>query len=377
MKMVIAIDNIQITQRIIKKYKDKFYIEIFGTKEEILSNLVPNEDNLIIVREDLKGKLDFIELITCIKQINSNNRIIAIVNELTKELKEKLFSREIFNVIEGKNFLFEELIENIDNPKLVIYKDKRKVINKSKIIIITGSNNAGKTLFAKILSNKIARNKSKNILVLDFNFIHPCLDLYINCNRNYSLISLIEDFKINAVKQIACYESVDTKYSNIKYIFNCKSIATPSGQTLIKLLEYLQGFYDYILVDTSSNNLSQMCFIAQEIKANIIYILEASIKSAREYMLDTIFLPKEQINSLKFVINKCRNKKIIKQVVKLTNINLLGYIKWTSLINLYINKDIKIILKYKMQGLLKRLGVIKFEKVKLKLIEKILNIEEE
>lgn len=374
MKLLVALNNNNIEQKIIEKYRLSYDIYILTSIEEVISKIDKESDFLIIIREDIKGNIDFIDFIDIVKKINDKVRIIVITKKLTDEKKEKLFSKEIFNIIEGNKFLFSELEESIENPKMVIYKAKEK--KKSNVLIVSGVKSSGKTFFCKILSELISKDKRKKILVLDLNVVHPAVDLYVKCKKNYSLKDLIKDFKNNTLREISCYESDDLKYSNLKYILNSTAIPFPDMDTVIGIIEYLKSIYDYIIIDTSSSIVNQMYSISEKLELNVVYIIEPTIKAIREYKVDTLYVSKESIEKTFFVINKYkRNSDIVKQVKKY--INIYGRIGYSYFLQLYINKGIKIFFNMNINKLLKVVGITKFQKIKLKLMEKIFNIEEE
>ena len=76
------------------------------------------------------------------------------------------------------------------------------------------------------------------------------MDTYLNMNKNYSLPDYINDVINNKLKNISNYESSDLRHNNLKYILNSKSIGIPNNDKLLKLIDSLKPFYDYIIIDT-------------------------------------------------------------------------------------------------------------------------------
>lgn len=375
MKMIIAINNEVIEEKLICSYSKMYSILNLKTKEEIIQMISSQEEFLIITREDLKGNVELFDLIEEIRTKNNNNRLVIIVRRLTKELKEKLFSKEVFNIIEGNSFLFDELIENIETPKMVIYKSKEEIRCNSKVIIITGTRCCGKTVFAKFLSENIAKNKSKKILVLDLDFVYPALDTYLYVDKNNSLIDFLKDLINHNIKRIETYETNNIKYKNLKYILNSKSIGIPNEEILIEMLNVLKNFYDYIIVDTSTLMLNKIYSISKKLNCQIIYLLEENIKSLREYILDSKSVDKNLLINTKFVINKSQNNKdVIKKIEEILPVKASLVIPNYTFIGLIIKNNIRI---SKINKILKLIGIMRFENLKLKIIEKILNMKEE
>ena len=171
------------------------------------------------------------------------------------------------------------------------------------------------------------------------------------------------------------YESANLKYKNLKYILNNKSIGIPNDEILVAMINILKKHYDYIIVDTSTLMINKIYSISKLINCQIIYLLEESIKSLREYKLDVSYIDKKALEKTKFVLtNSKNNKEIIKEIEKILPSKVIVKIKKYYFIELIIRKNYKVI---NLNRLLKAIGVIKFEKLKLKIIEKILNLEEE
>lgn len=373
MKMIIALKNEVIESKLNSFYRDKYDILIANTNQEIEQIIHSNEEFLIILRDDLDGALNFFELIEKVKEINSKNRLVVIIRKLTKEIKERLFSKEIFNIIEGNSFLLDDLIENIETPKMVIYKSKSKSINK--IFFVTGTRNSGKTIFTKLLSENIALNKNKKVLVIDLDFVYPALDTYLSVDKNYSLMDFLKDFVANKLKKVENYETKSLKYKNLSYILNSKSMGIPNEEILVEMLKVLERYYDYIIIDTSSLMLNKIYSISKKINCEIIYLIEESIKSLREYILDNSLIDKSQILNTKFIINKSqKDKKILKEITKSLPVKISLIIPKYPFIEFIIKKNIRI---FKLNKFLKKIGIIKFEKIKMKIIEKLLNMKEE
>lgn len=373
MKMIVGISNELIERKLISSYSEKYSIFIVNTKDQIVKYLESKEEFLIVIREDLEGKITFLDLIENIKEVNPRNKVVVVIKNLTKEIKEKLFSKEVFNIIEGNSFLFEELIENIESPKMVIYKTKSIV--KNKIIFITGTRNSGKTVFTKMLSECIARNKNRRVLVLDLDFIYPSLDTYLSIDYNYSLVDFFKDLINHKLKKIESYECSNKKIKNIKYILNSKSIGIPNEDVLLEMFKILKEHYDYIIVDTSTLMINKIYNLSKIINCEIIYLIEESIKALREYVLDNSFIDKNYRINTKYIVNKSRgNKEILKEIRKVLLGEICLILPRYHFIEIIIKRNIKVL---RFNKLLKKIGIISFENIKIRIIEKILNLKEE
>ncbi len=375
MKMIIALNNKYLEDKIKNMYINKYEIFIFSTKEQVLKSITYEEEIIVITRDKVKGKVDFIEYLYTIKDKNSKNRIVVILSDLNKEMKEKLFAKEIFNIIVGNYISFDEILENINNPKMIIYKKSQ---NKSNIFIVTGLRKSGKTILCRILSEEIVKNTNKNVIILDFDFIYPCLDLYVSSDKNYGLNNLIEDIKKEDIKDLISYQSNNIKSNNIKYILNSKNIPIIKNKNIIDLLVYFSNYYDYVIVDTSTVMLNSMYNIFEELNVEYIFCIQFFKSMIREFASETRFIDERLLRKSKFIINKFKGKKeLIKVIENKLDIIIYGVIKDSFFIDKYILTGKKIYIRYNLKKLLKSIGVIKFEKVRNEIIYKLINIEEE
>lgn len=373
MNMIIALNNSNIEQKIIREYKEENNVKIANSKEEIISLIDIKDDILVIMREDLPGEISNIKCIEKIKS-NENNRVIFIVKKLSKTLKEELFSKEVFNIIEGESFSFNELNENIKNPKMVIYKAKQTE-NKSNIVFVTGVKNSGKSTISNMLAMAVAKIRCKKILLIDLDFIYPALDTYIKVNNNYSMVDLLQDFMNNKLKEIENYESTNKRYKNLKYILNNKEIGIPNEQVLVDLISKLSTYYDYIIIDTSVLMINKIYNVANNLNANIIFVLEPSIKAIRNYIIDVKYISEDMLENTIIILNKSfKNKKVINKIKSMIKGKKVFEIKRHYFIEKYMQNNICIMNFNKVLNFLK---ISKDKSIKKRIIYKMLNFKEE
>lgn len=376
MKMIIAINNKNIEQKLTQKYYSKYELFIAHSKDMVLKLALTTDKAVIIVREDIKGNINLEELVTSVTKLKRCIQIIVLVKELNNSLKEMLFAKEVFNIIEGKKFAFEELVELIEEPKMVVYKESKIENRKSKIICVTGGRSVGKTITAITIGKLIARNKKFKVLVIDLDFVYPTLDTYLNTHINYSLVDYINDLINNKLKYISNYESSDIKYKNLKYILNAKSIGIPSNDIIEKILDSLTNIYDYVVVDTSSLMINKIYTIANLKKYNIIHVIEPGKKALKNYKMDIVYIEKELLLKSIFICNKCNIYKNIKKCSEEYKLNIYGYIKYNGWIKYNVTNS-SICLRFNLKKVLKYIGIDKLKNIKLKIVEKILGYKEE
>lgn len=370
MKIFLVINNPYIENAIIEKYSSENQIIILNSIIGFETNI--DDDSILIIR--LKSENDISD-IKKIRDKSSKIKIVAIIKELTDSFKQKLFAMEVFNIIEGHSITIEDIVECIENPRVVIYKHKNNKISKSKIVFVTGTRNSGKTIFVKLISEKIAKDKKKKVIVLDLDMIYPALDTYLVGNINNSLVDLINDIMAEKIKKIDNYLTQHPKFKNLSYVLNSKSIGIPTEEILLKLIIYLKSNCDYLIIDTSTIMINKIYTLANKLNGQVIYMLDESEKAIREYELDTEYIEKEQLNKTKYIVNKNTNNK---RILKLIQEKIPTKISLKIPRILFLSYQLKNNLSYlNFNGILKQIGVIKFEKLKLKIIERMLNLEEE
>ena len=365
MKMILAINNKKVEDALTQIYIGKYELFIVNSKELILDKIIDKSEAIVVLREDLRGTSDIFELLDEIRIKNSRTNIVIIVKKINKKLKEELYSREIFNIIEGKNFKLKELTQAIETPKR-IENSKLKDNIKEKIIFILGDNGVGKTVFSKVLAYNIAKSSNKKVLVIDMDFLKPTLDLYVKSNKNYSLVDYIKDVINFNVKEITNYETADSSCQNIKYLLNQKSIGIPNDEITLQIFQMLKGYYDYIIVDTSAYLIDRMYKIALILNANIIYMIEPTVCLLKNLNR------KIMVNSIVVVNNYRKDKDILKYIKKDMEFTICEYIhKHNNILNNVLNGKIKI----NMRKILTEIGIIKYNKFQ-KLVKKLVLKEE-
>ena len=139
MKIITAIGNPTINEELKKNEKFSVISKDILYKEGILEFLEENKNiNIIIINEELDGKLELRELIKKINKINIKIKIIVIYRNKNKFLKEQIEGQNVFKLYEADlNFYklneFICKVENIKNnikKELDNKKDKKKILKK-------------------------------------------------------------------------------------------------------------------------------------------------------------------------------------------------------------------------------------------------------
>ncbi len=302
MKMILAIKNNNLEEKIINKYYSKYEIYIASNKTMIKKLLCSN--CILIIRDEVININEIERFIISIKEKYNKIQIIIIVKKLNQELKEFLFSKEVFNIIEGTSFSFNCLAEMIDKPKMVVYKDK-KTNENSNVVIVTGGFSTGKSTISRLLAMYIARDSK--VLLIDMNYTHPTIDLYVNSGRNYAIEELVNDIEQNDYIDINKYITNDERIINLKYILNKGNTCIPRDNIIIKIIEIAKKYFEYVIIDTSSFMITKVYNISQKNNYNLIHIIEPNIRGIKNYMEDIKYIDKTYIQSSIIILNKYIN----------------------------------------------------------------------
>ena len=312
MKIIIAINN----EKIFKELKTKKNIKIISNniqyKEGILEILEKNKNiNYIILDENLYGQIKIEELFEKIKLINNKINIIIILN------KKDLIKQD---------YLIKNKIKYIYAEELSVEKILEIIFDKNKIIGITGNEGNGKTIITLIISELIAKNKNKKILIVEDN---------INNNSILTIYRLKNKYKNNYSKNKVIKIKNNLELLNIKNILNNYR---KDKFKIINTINKIKNKYDYIFIDMQ--NMDSYKFYKEIIEENIL-ILNANVL---EFEKIKRFINKDEIE-FKTILNNYNENSISEEILKkvfCNKINIIGKIENNKNFNLIINNNLNL-----------------------------------
>lgn len=280
-RILLAINNKEIKSRIDEKYKSRVYeydIDCMENVIEFLSN--KNEDFIVITKDTLDGNIDKKLYVKQLRLASKNSKIVYIVDNLTQEYKEFLFANEVFNIIEGRNINFDILINYIDNPRDIIYKDINSDNEnecKNRIICICGAPGVGKSLVSSVIAKDISNIIKQNVLLLDMNIKNPSIDILNNLDsNNKGLYQFVMSLDNNIKNYII-------KNDNISYLVNkpIKSLKI-SKSKLRDINHFLLNNYLYSFVDLYSDSTNENTKFWLDNATDIIVVVNPNYLSIRQ-----------------------------------------------------------------------------------------------
>lgn len=325
-------------------------------KEELKKEI--NELKEIIMKKDEKE-------INCIKneEENKNNKLI-ITNEEIKKIEQEIENEYLDNIFINKiKNKFNKLLKNKNNQN-------------SKIILISGTPGVGKSIFTVNIAKVFAKKKNK-ILIIDMDFYTNSIETLFGVkskkikNESYNQENESNNFE-NIILNI---NSKINLISNINEIFSQNKI---EEITILKQLEKLKEKYDYIIIDTESQNENYIQLIFDK-SDKIIFLTEPNllqIKKAKNIL--NKYINEWQIEKEKIFIlfNKVKKDTICFNILKevFSNYNIIGKINFIKNYNTLINQNMKsIFLENKIKKQYKKIAyrISQDRKIKEYYLEKI------
>lgn len=239
----------------------------------------------------LQGQWELNEFIDRIRKVNSNIRIIIVMDELDSEIKCGLLERGVQDIFLDETVEVKDIIEAIEREeplrskleksKLKVsekvneeYNAEEKIVvvkecQKQEIIAINGTNGVGKTTITCNLAKCLSNKSNSKILVIDFDTLSGNLDELFDINKipqnveigidldkrcgiNYAADLIAKNrFDSNVFDEIVVkVKGIDVLTGNDS-LYYCQEIL--NEDTYNKILEAAKEKYDFIILDTSSN----------------------------------------------------------------------------------------------------------------------------
>lgn len=260
-------------------------------------------------------------------------KTIQKLKQIINYIKTLVFkNKKIFN---SNKFLFKIIRKN--NKKIITQKhfNSNKKYKDSKIICIAGSNGVGKSIISVNLS-KLYSLLKKKVLLIDYDFQNSSISTILGIKKekyNKDIIKVNKNMEVFIVNKE--YEENETKLKNEKI----------NNAFLEKIGEF-KNKYEYIFIDTHSNNITFNLINILEMSNLIIFISDTNLLEINKSikLLDK-YISKYKINKNKFTVlfNKYNINSIDFDLLKniFSEINILGVLKYSNIYNKLINKNKK------------------------------------
>lgn len=347
-KILVALDNNEIKEKLNIKYGNKVYNYDFSYKEDVIEYLKRySDDYIILTRLDLPGNISYKEYILSLKKLSNKSKIVIIVNKLNIDDRKFLYANEIFNIIEGNEIDIDVIYNQIETEDKVVYKTIYKKPNENntrRSIAVLGTNGAGKSFVSYLIANSIAKYTKKDVALISMDSKNSCQEILGNINCiDYETSEYINGISKNE-ENVEKYVNQSNYYKNLWYIISKNNYNQKNNNNINikKFIENLENKYNYVVFDTSTcylnTDVSQLIDWVDE----IIFVINPnyiSLKQAK-FLLD--FLSNSlnvKNNKIKIVVNKIGEFSLdirqIKSILKLDN--KIMNIKYLKMLEGYIN----------------------------------------
>lgn len=347
-KILVALDNNEIKEKLNIKYGNKVYNYDFSYKEDVIEYLKRySDDYIILTRLDLPGNISYKEYILNLKKLSNKSKIVIILNKLNIDDRKFLYANEIFNIIEGNEIDIDVIYNQIETEDKVVYKTIYKKPNENntrRSIAVLGTNGAGKSFVSYLIANSIAKYTKKDVALISMDSKNSCQEILGNINCiDYETSEYINEISKNE-ENVEKYVNQSNYYKNLWYIISKNNYNQKNNNNINikKFIENLENKYNYVVFDTSTcylnTDVSQLIDWVDE----IIFVINPnyiSLKQAK-FLLD--FLSNSlnvKNNKIKIVVNKIGEFSLdirqIKSILKLDN--KIMNIKYLKMVEGYIN----------------------------------------
>lgn len=272
-KILIAMNNIALLEKIKRCGKYDVHSYDMSTKEDTLEYLEKYKVDVLITKDVLEGNMSKEEYINGIKTIAPELKVILCVDKLDEIYKGFLFSKNVFDIIEGNEVRFSDIFNMIDSKeKTIVLKNNNRLIkesinNNSKINVLTkqkicvfGTSGAGKSYIASILAQITSRKLKLNTLLVDMDVQNAAIDIYNNLNSSgNSLQFVMEEIDRGSFSSQMLNEFVSKEkrrngklsfITNNMGIYECQNKL--SEEYYSKLYSETENEYDVLILDMPS-----------------------------------------------------------------------------------------------------------------------------
>ncbi len=338
-KILIAMNNIALLEKIKRCGKYDVHTYDMTTKEDTLEYLQKYKVDVLITKDTLEGNMSKEDYVNSIRSITAELKVILCVDKLDEIYKGFLFSKNIFDIIEGSEAGFSDIFNMIDSKqKMIVLKNSNKVIkenisNNSKINILTkqkicvfGTSGAGKSYIASILAQITSRKLKLNTLLVDMDIQNAAIDIYNNLNSSGNSLQFVMEeidrgsFNAQMLNELVSKEKRrNGKLSfitNNMGIYECQNKL--SEEYYSKLYSETENEYDVLILDMPSAPFLDVVPYSLAKADKIFFVVNANFISMRQAVkyLDLITniwkIPKEKVC---VVINKVKKDSLsLKQI---------------------------------------------------------------
>lgn len=336
-KILIAMNNNALLEKVKKCGKYSVHHYDIDTKENVIEYLKKYDVDILITKDSLDGSTTKEDYIRSIRGVNKQIKIILCVEELDEIYKGFLLSQNVFDIIEGTEVNFSDILEMIDSVKRTIVlrknnnivsnplNNKLSVLTKQKICVF-GTSGSGKSYIASVLAQITSKKLKLNTLLVDMDIQNAAIDIYNNLNNSANSLQFVMEeidrgsFNLQMLNELISKE----KNSNGKLAFVTNNMGIYECQNKLseeyyaKLYAETENEYDILILDMPAAPFLDVVPYSLTKADKIFFVINPnfiSMRQATKYLdlLTNIWkIPKEKIC---IVVNRVKRESLsLKQV---------------------------------------------------------------
>lgn len=369
-KILTALGNPTVNNELKKYEKYDVIGDDLQYQEAVFDVLAYEDADVIIISGLLQGQFEFDEFVLEVKKKNIGARLIVIVDEIDDETKNILMAKGIFDIFYDDKITMQDILDSIDREEPISrarilseisseyvatdkeeqLENKKYVIQKQEIIVVSGTNGSGKSTVAANLAKNLSKKTTSKILLIDMDTLNGNIDELLNINKVPENVEILldEDKKcgINYIADLISKNRFDTNVledlviSTGKFdvvtgntsLHSCQNIL--NAECYKRLIESAKEIYDFIIIDTSSNIFLDSTKWAIQIANRVLFVVEDSyicFKKATQllYVFEELWAVWK--GKIQLIINKKTRNNLEKETIEnILDLNLVGQIPQNS-----------------------------------------------
>lgn len=369
-KILTALGNPTVNNELKKYEKYDVIGDDLQYQEAVFDVLAYEDADVIIISGLLQGQFEFDEFVLEVKKKNIGARLIVIVDEIDDETKNILMAKGIFDIFYDDKITMQDILDSIDREEPISrarilseisseyvatdkeeqLENKKYVIQKQEIIVVSGTNGSGKSTVAANLAKNLSKKTTSKILLIDMDTLNGNIDELLNINKVPENVEILldEDKKcgINYIADLISKNRFDTNVledlviSTGKFDVVTGNTSLHSCQNILneecykRLIESAKEIYDFIIIDTSSNIFLDSTKWAIQIANRVLFVVEDSyicLKKATQllYVFEELWAVWK--GKIQLIINKKTRNNLEKETIEnILDLSLVGQIPQNS-----------------------------------------------
>lgn len=338
-KVLIAMNHNGIIEKLKKCGKYEVHNYDINTKEDVIDYLNKYSVDVLITKDFLDGYMSKQEYIKNIRRLNPKVKVILCVEEFDEIYKGFLFSNNIFDILEGNEISFSDILDMIDSVKNTIVLKNNNIISKTDMsnrnnlniltkqkICVFGTSGAGKSYIASILAQITSRKLKLKTLLVDMDVQNAAIDIYNNLNSSGNNLQYVMEeidrgsFNSQMLNEVISKEKKrNGKLSfitNNMGIYECQNKL--SEEYYSKLYAETENEYDVLILDMPATPFLDVVPYSLTKADKIFFVVNPnfiSLRQATKYLDLLTNIWKIQKEKIWIIVNRVKKESLsLKQI---------------------------------------------------------------